>query len=131
MAIKQPKLRIVIYKWRPLAGRYDEVQGKSFYPLTRGEMKQVRDRLRSLADKIEDWIGKEELAELENKKYRCKICGSKTKQLKTTEGDPEGICHDRQCVNPKCKRKHGVTKAYFHAFHMYKVKGRKKPLEAP
>jgi hypothetical protein len=130
MAIKQPKLRIVIYKWRPLAGWYDEVQGKSFYPLTRGEMKQVRDRLRSLADKIEDRIGKEEFAEWEDKKCRCKICGSPTKQLKTTEGDPEGIRHDRICTNPKCKRKHGMTKAHFFAFHLYPVKG-KKPIEAP
>jgi hypothetical protein len=83
-----------------------------------------------LADKIEDRIGKEEFAEWEDKKCRCKICGSPTKQLKTTEGDPEGIRHDRICTNPKCKRKHGMTKAHFFAFHLYPVKG-KKPIEAP
>lgn len=126
----QIKLRVHIEKFRPLSGWWDTVSVGSNM-LNRAEQRWLLNHLRSLADRLEARMEKDDHAKWENKHCRCKICGSPTKQLKTTEGDPEGIRHDRICTNPKCKRKHGMTKAHFFAFHLYPVKGKKKPVEAP
>jgi len=95
-------------------------EGITLKSLALRDKKEALKACQHLADQLEKEIDSEELATHADKYYRCKICNSLTKDLKTTDGDPEGIRHDRICTNPKCKRKHGMTKAHFFAFPMEK-----------